>query len=267
MTINIGVVGCAGRMGREIVKAVMSNNRFVLAGGTESIEEHIGCDIGVLVGSNNFGVSVVKDPNELFEVSDVVIDFTVPEATRIHLMSAQKSQTPMVIGTTGLSQADYDQIKETSRDVPIIRASNFSIGVNVMNAITHNVAQIIDTNYDIEILEMHHRNKIDAPSGTALDLGKYAAAGRNVKLDDVSNFNRNNKIGERKTGEIGFATLRGGDVIGEHKVIFAGESETVELSHKASSRAVFAEGALLASQWVHKKPPGVYSMDDVLSIA
>ncbi|MBT4740771.1 MAG: 4-hydroxy-tetrahydrodipicolinate reductase [Rhodospirillaceae bacterium] len=266
MTVAIGIVGCAGRMGRMVIQEVLATEGCILAGGTEMSGGHIGSDLGSLVGMDPVGVSVGDDPHALFSSSDVVIDFTVPAATRLHAAAAEKTGTAYVVGTTGLAPDDQAVIDSAAQKVPTVQAPNFSVGVNLLFALTKQVAAKLGTDYDIEVLEMHHRHKVDAPSGTALGIGQAAAAGRDVPLDDVARYAREGQTGPRATGEIGFATLRGGGVIGDHTVMFSNEAERLEVTHKASSRGIFAGGAVRAALWLQGKDPGLYGMADVLGL-
>lgn len=266
MSVAIGVVGCAGRMGRMVIQEVLATDGCHLAGGTEAAGGPIGQDLGALVGAEPIGVSVSEDPVALFQASDAVIDFTVPAATRIHTDAAGASGTCYVVGTTGLSDEDQAVINAAAKTAPIVQAPNFSVGVNLLFALTKKVAATLGPDYDIEILEMHHRHKIDAPSGTALGLGEAAAAGRDVALQDVARMAREGQTGARPSGEIGFATLRGGGVIGDHTAMFANEVERLELTHKAGSRGIFAGGAVRAALWLQGKAPGLYGMADVLDL-
>ncbi|HSV29277.1 MAG TPA: 4-hydroxy-tetrahydrodipicolinate reductase, partial [Candidatus Omnitrophota bacterium] len=197
---------------------------------------------------------------------DAVIDFTAPAATVTHAGMAAAAGKVLVVGTTGLSKDDEAKLQQAADRVPVVYAPNFSVGVNLLMALTERAASILGDDYDIEIVEMHHRHKVDAPSGTALGLGRAAAAGRGVPLDSVWCKARDGHTGARPKGEIGFATLRGGDVVGDHTVMFAAEGERVELTHKASSRAVFAKGAVRAALWAKGKPAGLYTMRDVLGL-
>jgi 4-hydroxy-tetrahydrodipicolinate reductase len=196
----------------------------------------------------------------------VVIDFTSPQATVRHARLAASHGVALVVGTTGLGPADFEVLKSAAQSVAVVQAANMSVGVNLLLGLTRQVASILADAYDIEIVEMHHRHKVDAPSGTALALGRAAADGRGVDLDAVSQRVRDGIIGARRQGDIGFAALRGGDVVGEHTVIFAGDGERIELSHKATSRAVFALGAIRAALWTVGQPPGLYSMRQVLGL-
>ena len=264
--IKIGIVGCAGRMGRMLLHEVLATKGAELAAGSEVPGAQIGADLGVLAGGAASGRKVTADASEVFVASDVVIDFTAPAATIFHAKLAKHSGKALVVGTTGLDATARDALKAASEKAVIVQAANFSLGVNILFALTEKVAASLGADYDIDILEMHHRHKVDAPSGTALALGESAAKGRGVKLADVWRKSRDGQVGARPHGEIGFATLRGGDVVGDHSVIFAGEGERVELTHKASSRANFAKGAVTAALWTRGRATGLYSMRDVLSL-
>jgi 4-hydroxy-tetrahydrodipicolinate reductase len=265
--MRIGIVGCAGRMGRMLMEAVLAAEGCRLSGGTERTgTEFIGRDVGALLGRESLGASIGADPKALFAASDAVIDFTAPSATLAHAAIAVETGKVLVVGTTGLSKDDEARLAEAARAVPVVYAPNFSVGVNLLMALTERAAAILAEDYDIEIVEMHHRHKVDAPSGTALGLGRAAARGREVALDSVWCKSRDGHTGARPRGEIGFATLRGGDVVGDHTVMFAADGERVELTHKASSRAVFAKGAVRAARWAAGKPAGLYSMRDVLGL-
>lgn len=265
--MKIGIAGCAGRMGRMLVDTVLETEGATLSGGTEG-KGHgaVGEDIGALGGGDPCGVLVGDDPDVLFANSDVVIDFTSPDAAVDHAQLAESHGVALVVGTTGLKPADLEVLNRVARSVPVVQAANMSTGVNVLLGLTEQVAAILGDAYDIEIVEMHHRHKVDAPSGTALALGQAAADGRGVDLAAVSQRVRDGIVGPRQPGEIGFATLRGGDVAGEHTVIFAGDGERIELSHKATSRTVFAKGAVRSALWTAGQPPGLYSMRQVLGL-
>jgi 4-hydroxy-tetrahydrodipicolinate reductase len=265
--MNIGILGCAGRMGRMLVREVLTAEGATLVGGTEAAgHDAVGKDIAGLAGAEPCGLTVHGDTDALFAASDVVIDFTAPDAVAVNARLAVEHGTALVVGTTGLRPADLEALATAGATVAVVQAANMSIGVNLMLGLTRQVASILGDDYDIEIVEMHHRHKVDAPSGTALALGHAAAAGRGTALDAVSRRVRDGHVGARPRGEIGFATLRGGDVVGEHAVVFAGEGERIELAHKASSRTVFARGAVRAALWTAGRAPGLYSMRDVLGL-
>ncbi len=267
--LKIGIVGAAGRMGAMLVQQVRAQpGDCRLIGATERAgSAAIGKDAGLLAGGEALGVLVTDDAVALFAAADAVIDFTAPAATVAHAALAAQGKTIHVIGTTGLEAAHDAEIAKAARHTAIIRAANFSVGVNLLAGLSKRVASLLGDEFDIEIVEMHHRHKVDAPSGTALMLGQAAAAGRKVKLADVEQRGRDGITGARTSGDIGFASLRGGDVVGDHTVIFAADGERVELTHKASSRQIFARGAVRAALWGRGKAPGLYSMQDVLGFA
>jgi 4-hydroxy-tetrahydrodipicolinate reductase len=250
---NIGVIGCCGRVGTLIVKEIQSGhwgNNVKLSGGT------------IRPGyPNDSDFYVTENPDDLFERSDVVIDFTTPKATAKHIWLAAKHHIPIVIGTTGLTEAQETEIKDASKETAIVYAANMSVGVNLLLSLVEEAAKRLGEDWDIEINETHHKHKLDAPSGTALALGNAAAAGRETNIKP--NLDRN---GERQRGDIGFSSQRGGDVVGEHIVSFFGEGERIELTHKASDRSLFAKGAIRAAVWVKDQKYGLYSMKNVLDL-
>jgi 4-hydroxy-tetrahydrodipicolinate reductase len=265
--MKIGIVGCAGRMGRMLVQTVLETPGAELAGGTETEGgPFIGQDVAALAGGKPGGLPVSADAEALFAAADAVIDFTLPTATVSHAKLAARHKTCLVLGTTGLKAPEQEAVEAAALAVPVVQAANFSVGVNLLLGLTQQVAALLGEDFDIEIVEMHHRHKVDAPSGTALALGRAAAEGRGVDLAQVWQKVRDGHTGERKPGDIGFATLRGGDVVGDHTVLFAGPAERVELTHKAGSRAIFARGAVRAALWTGDQHPGLYSMRDVLGL-
>lgn len=265
--MKIGIAGCAGRMGQMLAAAVIETPGAELVGGSERADhEALGADLGTLAGAAATGVLVSSDPARMFAAADVVIDFTTPDLTLEHARLAISNGTALVVGTTGLKADHEAALAQAAAKVTVVQAANMSVGVNLLLGLVRQVAAILEDGFDIEIVEMHHCHKVDAPSGTALALGREAAAGRGLALDEVARRVRDGLIGARPKGEIGFATLRGGDVVGEHTVIFAGEGERIELTHKASSRAIFARGAVRAALWTQGRPPGRYSMRDVLGL-
>ncbi|WP_193172406.1 4-hydroxy-tetrahydrodipicolinate reductase [Nisaea nitritireducens] len=266
-TTKIGIMGAAGFMGRMIAKQVHEHPKAAISGGTVlqgSAEE--GIEIAELCQLHGETVKTVSDPRSVISASDVVIDFTLPEVTVAHARIAAECGTAFVAGTTGLTPEQEADLAEAAKTIPLVYAPNMSLGVNLLFDLVNKVAAALDDSYDIEIVEMHHKRKIDAPSGTALGLGKAAAAGRGVSLDEKGVLSREGITGAREEGQIGFATLRGGDVVGEHTVIFAGPNERIELTHKATSRDIFAAGAVRAGIWAAGRKPGFYSMKDVLGI-
>jgi len=265
--IRIAVVGAAGRMGRTFIRMVLESPGCELAGVTEHAgSEAIGQDAGELAGLKPLGLIVTDDPLEVFARSDAILDFTIPEATISHAALAAQARIVHVIGTTGLRADDHEKLAAAARHATIIQSGNMSLGVNLLAAITRQVAQKLDEDWDIEVVEMHHRHKVDAPSGTALLLGEAAALGREIALDDVRDSGRDGHTGARKRGDIGFAALRGGNVVGEHEVIFAADNERIVLKHIATDRALFARGAMKAALWGQGKGPGLFSMADVLDL-
>lgn len=267
--MKIAVAGAAGRMGRLLVKTVFQTPGCVLSAGTVLPNSGLeGEDIGLLAGVGELGIAATSSPEEAFLQSDAVLDFTAPEASVENARLAAEYGKILVIGTTGLSEGQKKQVEEASLKTKILMSPNMSVGMNVLFSLVEKAAVLLDDSYDIEILEMHHRFKKDAPSGTALELGRRAAAGRGVRLEEKACFERCGFVGTRPDGQIGFAALRGGDVAGEHTVIFAGQGERIELTHKASSRESFAQGAVKAALWLEKQPSahGLYSMKEVLGL-
>jgi 4-hydroxy-tetrahydrodipicolinate reductase len=267
--IKIGIVGCNGRMGQMLVREVLDTEGVALAGGTERPgSAAVGRDLGELIGRGRNGLCVGADAKTLFESADAVIDFTAPEAVVEHAGLAAETRTAYVVGTTGLTPEQAACLNAAASRSPVVSAPNMSVGVTLLMSLVEQVAAVLDPGtFDAEIVEMHHRHKVDAPSGTALGLGRALAAGRGTPLEQVWRKARDGHTGPRPAGEIGFATLRGGDVVGDHTVIFAADGERIELTHKASSRQIFARGAVRAARWAHGKPPGLYSMKDVLGLA
>ena len=265
--MRIAVTGAAGRMGRELVRTVHGRQDCVVAGAIEQEGSiALGQDVGLLAGLGKLGVVITDDPLELFAKVDAVLDFTVPKATVEFAGLAANARIVHVFGTTGLTAEDDAKITAAARHATIIRSGNMSLGVNLLTALTRKVAEALDADFDIEIVEIHHRHKVDAPSGTALMLGKAAADGRGVDLAKASARGRDGHTGERRRGDIGFASLRGGNNVGEHSVMFAADGEVIELSHRATDRGIFARGAVKAALWGRGKGPGLFSMMDVLGI-
>jgi 4-hydroxy-tetrahydrodipicolinate reductase len=261
----IVVAGAGGRMGRALVRAVAETDGCVLSGALEAKgHPDLGQDAGTLAGLKPLGVAVTDDPLPLLAKAQALIDFTTPQSTvELAALSAQ-ARIVHVIGTTGLSDDDEAKIRAAARHAVIVKSGNFSLGVNVLAKLVREAATALP-NYDVEIVEMHHRRKVDAPSGTALMLGEAAAQGRGISLSENSVRGRDGQTGARKDGVIGFASLRGGTVIGEHQVILAGPQERIVLTHVAEDRAMFAAGAVAAAKWGQGKKPGLYAMADVLS--
>lgn len=265
--MKIAVMGAAGRMGRELLRAIAASPGCTISGGIEPRgAATVGQDLGELAGLGKCGVIVSDDAAAVIAASDAILDFTSPAATVDFARLAAKSGKIHVIGTTGFDAASEAAIKEAAQKATIIKAGNMSLGVNLLAALTKRVAAALGEDYDIEIVEMHHRLKVDAPSGTALMLGQAASDGRGVALNEKSVRARDGHTGARKSGDIGFATLRGGSVVGDHTVIFAGDGERIELTHLAADRGIFARGAVKAAVWGKGRAPGLYAMTDVLGI-
>ncbi len=264
---GIVVTGVSGRMGRMLVDTITQSPRARLVGAVErSGHDWIGQDVGTAMGGAALGVTVTDDALEALARAQAVIDFTAPAATVEFAALAAQARAVHVIGTTGLSDDDLGRISAAARHAPIIRAGNMSLGVNLLVQLTKRVAAALDDDFDIEVIEAHHNRKVDAPSGTALMLGEAAAQGRGVRLADVRDAGRDGMTGARRRGDIGFTAIRGGDIVGEHDVLFAGTGERITLRHVATDRAVFARGALKAALWGQDKGPGEYDMLDVLGL-
>ena len=261
------VTGASGRMGQALSKLVAASDKARLVGAVEC-EGHpwVGQDLGVAMGLAPLGISVADDPLEPFAKAQGILDFTAPEATVRFAGIAAQARAVHVIGTTGLSDQDLKAVSAASRHAVVIRAGNMSLGVNLLVKLTRMAAGILDEDFDIEVVEAHHNRKIDAPSGTALMLGEAAAEGRGAELNEVAERGRDGIAGARSRGAIGFSAIRGGDIIGEHDVLFAGPGERIVLRHVASDRSLFARGALHAALWGQDKKPGEYDMMDVLGI-
>ncbi len=264
---GIVVNGASGRMGQMLVRLVSESPAARLVGALEHPgHAWIGQDIGVAMGGAALGVPLTDDPLEAMARAQAVIDFTVPAATVALSEIAAQARAVHVIGTTGLTERDIAKLTTAARHAIIVRAGNMSLGVNLLVQLTRKVAAALDETFDIEIVEAHHRHKVDAPSGTALMLGEAAAEGRGVALGHVSDRGRDGITGAREAGHIGFSAIRGGDIVGEHDVIFAGPGERVVLRHIATDRAIFARGALKAALWGIDRKPGAYDMMDVLGL-
>ena len=265
--MKLAIAGAAGRMGRVLTRIVHETEGCSVAGGLEPEgSQFLGADMGDLAGLGPLGVMVGSDPLTLLSKIDGVIDFTIPAATLAFSELSAQARIVHIIGTTGIDQAGEAKIKAASRHARIVKSGNMSLGVNLLAAVVRKVAAALGEDFDIEVLEMHHRHKIDAPSGTALLLGKAAAEGRGIDLASRSVRVRDGHTGPRGRGDVGFATLRGGSVVGDHTVMFAGPAERIEISHKAESREIFARGAVRAALWAMDKKPGLYSMADVLGL-
>jgi 4-hydroxy-tetrahydrodipicolinate reductase len=265
--MKIAVLGAAGRMGQALTQMLVATPGCIVAGGIEAKgSPAIGRDLGEAAGIEPLGVAITDDPLPVFAAVDGVLDFTSPASTVQFAALSAQARIVHVIGTTGLGETDMAKIEAAARHAAIVKAGNMSLGVNLLALLTENVAKALGPEFDIEILEMHHRHKRDAPSGTSLMLGEAAAFARGVSLAERSVRTRDGETGPRRDGDIGFAALRGGDVVGEHTVIFAGPGERLELAHIATDRGIFARGAVRAALWARGKEPGLYSMRDVLGL-
>jgi 4-hydroxy-tetrahydrodipicolinate reductase len=265
--MRLVVAGAGGRMGRTLIHAIAATDGVTLAGAIERADSGvIGRDAGELAGLGANGVKVISDAALLLKNADGLIEFTIPASTLALAELSASAGIAHVIGTTGHSAEEEAVIAQAARRAPIVKSGNMSLGVNLLAALVKRVAQTLGDDYDVEILEMHHNKKIDAPSGTALMFGRAAAAGRGIDLDAHAMRGRDGMTGARRKGDIGFAALRGGSVVGDHSVIFAGPAERIELAHRAEDRMIFARGALHAALWARGKKPGLYSMADVLGL-
>lgn len=264
---RIIVCGATGRMGSRIIILSKEYEGLRLAGAIEKKgHESIGKDIGLVHGIGETGIIISDSLENTIQNGDVVIDFTSISSTLNHVKIARNNKKAMVIGTTGFSKEELEPIKEASKDIPIVLSPNMSVGVNLLLKVLKDVAIVLGDDYDIEIVEAHHRLKKDAPSGTAMKMAQVIADAIGRNLDDVAVFSRKGLIGERTKKEIGIQTIRAGDIVGEHTVLFGGLGERIEITHKASSRDTFARGALKASLWIYGRKPGLYDMQDVLGL-
>ena len=271
--LKLVVVGAAGRMGQALIRAIAKKDGVVLHGAVlhAAVERkgapQIGMDAGEVAGIGHIGVPITDDPLRAFAHADGVLDFTIPTATTEFAAYAAQARIVHIIGTTGCTPDDDAKILAAARHATIVKSGNYSLGVNILAALTEKVARALGaSDFDIEILEMHHKRKVDAPSGTALLLGEAAAKGRGIALSDNSVRVRDGHTGARVDGSIGFATMRGGSVVGDHSVLFAGLDEHITLTHHAVNRDMFAQGAIRAALWAHGKKHGLYSMRDVLDL-
>jgi 4-hydroxy-tetrahydrodipicolinate reductase len=266
-TAGIVIAGASGRMGQMLINCVLADARLHLAGVLErSGHDWVGKDLGEAMGQGSLGLQVFERPSDVLPGAAAVIDFTLPEATIALSAAAAEAGVAHIIGTTGMTDAQIAELAPAARQCVQVRAGNMSLGVNLLCEITRQVAAALDDDFDIEVIEAHHHHKVDAPSGTALMLGEAAAEGRGVSLADVRDSGRDGITGARKRGDIGFTAIRGGDIVGEHDVMFAGAGERIILRHIASDRRLFAKGALKAALWAQDKPVGQYDMLDVLGL-
>ena len=266
MSVRVAIAGVSGRMGRALLEAVAADQYCVLGAALDRpASTLLGQDAGVVYGAVA-GVAVTDQVAAALTASKVLIDFTRPEASLGYLDACVAAGVPLVIGTTGFDEAGKARIRDAAATIPVVFAPNMSVGVNLLMKLAELAAQVLQDGYDIEIIEAHHRHKVDAPSGTALGLGQAVARALDRDLAQCAVYGREGVTGERDARTIGFATVRGGDIVGDHTLMFAGIGERVELSHKASSRATFAQGALRAAKWLQGREPGLYDMRDVLGL-
>lgn len=263
--VRVAIAGAGGRMGRMLVNLATAHPGLDVTAAFE-VSGHpvVGEDVGVLAGAGASGVAVTDDPSAALERADVVIEFTLPEPSLEHIEIAAAKGCAVVLGTTGFSADQQTVLDERTQQIPLLQASNMSVGVTVLTQVVEDVARRLGGAFDIELVETHHRKKKDAPSGTALTLARAAATGRDANLDDWATYGRSGIVGERPDEEIGVMALRGGDVVGDHTVYFYGTGERLELTHRAQSREAFASGAVRAAAWIAGKTPGAYSIRDVL---
>ena len=265
--IPVAIVGAAGRMGRMLVQTVHAEDSMSVAAAVEREDSSfVGADAGAVAGIGDIGVAIGSSLERALAVSAACIDFTLPGPTVDHAWTCRSQRRAMVIGTTGLSPEQIAIVEDAARDIPIVHAPNMSVGVNLCFKLLDVAARALGDSVDIEIIEAHHRNKVDAPSGTAVRMGEIVAAALGRNLADCAVYGREGHTGIRDRRTIGFETIRAGDIVGEHTVMFAGEGERIELTHRAASRANFAAGAVRAARWVVRRPPGLYDMQDVLGL-
>ena len=265
--IPIVVAGAAGRMGRMLVQAVSAETAMSVAAGVERADSpFVGADAGAVAGIGEIGVTIDDSLDRALAAADVCIDFTLPEPTVEHAEACRSKRRAMVIGTTGLSPEQLAILGDAARDIPIVHAPNMSIGVNLCFKLLDVAARALGESVDVEIIEAHHRNKVDAPSGTAVRMGEIVAAALDRNLSEHAVYGREGHTGVRDRKTIGFETIRAGDIVGEHTVLFAGDGERIELTHRAASRANFAAGAVRAARWIVHRSPGLYDMQDVLGL-
>ncbi|MFS1504900.1 4-hydroxy-tetrahydrodipicolinate reductase [Vibrio lentus] len=265
--VRIAIAGAAGRMGRNLVKAAHHNSEASVGAGSERPESSlVGVDVGELCGEGRFDVALVDDLSKAVEEFDVIVDFTAPVSTLANIELCKRHGKKLIIGTTGFSEEEKQIIDAASKEMAIVMAPNYSVGVNLVFKLLEKAAKVMGDYCDVEIVEAHHRHKVDAPSGTAIGMGEAIAGAMGNELNDVAVWSREGITGERTKDEIGFATIRAGDIIGEHTAMFADIGERVEITHKATDRMTFANGAIKAAVWLNDKPAGFYTMTDVLGL-
>lgn len=263
--MKVSILGCTGRMGRTVIVESIKDKFFeVTSGYCREDDNFLGFDLGEIAAKYSIGIKSSSNLSETIEACDVVIDFTSPALTMSALAEAVKYKKIFISGTTGLSDEEHQKLISSGSEIPVIWSSNMSIGINLLNILVAKAAAMLGDEYDSEIVEMHHKRKKDSPSGTAITLGKKIAEAKQIDFNENACFKRFGIIGERAKNEIGFATVRGGSIVGDHNVIFAGENDQIELNHRALNRNIFARGALHAAKWAIKQNPGYYTMQDVL---
>ena len=265
--LNVSVLGASGRMGRSLLECIAEDKDLRLVGAlTEPSDPEVGKDAGISAGLGSFGVSLLDNRTDVLETAEVAIDFTLPEATQANVAACVDSGTALVIGTTGLEEEDVKSLKEASGRIPLVYGRNMSVGVNVFMDLVRRAARALGEEYDAEILDAHHSQKVDAPSGTALALGEEVAKARGRTLEELGVKTRVGRTGPRVPNSVGFSVIRAGNIVGDHSVFFVSPDERIELIHRATNRRTFARGALRAATWVYDKKPGFYSMRDVLDL-
>jgi 4-hydroxy-tetrahydrodipicolinate reductase len=265
--INVIVTGAAGRMGCRLVALIRDSTTLTLAGAIEGKGHHaIGDDAGETAGCGHAGIAITDDLAVVLERGEVIVDFSSPDSTLHHLRMAARYRRAMVVGTTGFSSIQLEEVKSLACQIPCVLSPNMSVGINLIYKVITEMAKTLGDDYDIEVIEAHHRLKKDAPSGTALKIAEVLAKAVSRNLDEVGIYARKGVMGERKKGEIGIQTIRAGDIVGDHTILFGGMGERIEVTHRASSRDTFAGGALRAARWVVRQPPGLYDMMDVLRL-
>lgn len=265
--LRVAIIGAVGRMGKTLVETVQASPQMVLTAAIDRPDSSlIGADVGEVVGLDKMGIQIVGDINQVLDSFDVLIDFTHPTVTLKNVEICAEKNKAMVIGTTGFTLAERAELEEASKKIPLVLAANFSVGVNLCFKLVETAARVLGNDVDIEIIEAHHRDKVDAPSGTALRMGEVVADTLGRDLAKVAVYGREGQTGARTRETIGFATIRAGDIVGEHTVLFAAQGERIEITHKASSRMTFAKGAVRSARWVADKPAGMYDMEHVLGL-
>tara|TARA_Y100001954_G_C15754655_1_gene575624 strand:+ start:86 stop:886 length:801 start_codon:yes stop_codon:yes gene_type:complete len=266
MSIKISIPGGNGRMGKTLIKEIIDNENLQLSNSScLPNEKEKGLDLGTLVGRNPINKKLTDNPTMIFEETDIIIDFTVPEATIFHVEKAALNNIPIVIGTTGFKDEEFDKIRSFSSKIPIVYSANFSIGIAIMKKLITNATKNFGKDWEIEIFETHHNKKVDSPSGTALLLGSAAALARGQNLNDIKKLSREGIVGKRKKDEIGFSVVRGGNVVGEHSIKYFNGDERLEINHIANNRSIFAKGAIRSAIWALDQKPGFFTLDHVLN--